>query len=261
MQLKLYQTDAFSDRVFSGNPAAVVPLDSWLANDAMQAIAAENNLSETAFFVPRDDGYAIRWFTPASEVDLCGHATLASAFVVMQFLQPQANVVRFDSHSGELIVRKLDDGKLELDFPAKPPKVLAESPVGPAEALGVAPDAVLDQDDYLVVLQNAAAVAAVRPDFAALGRLERRGVIVTAPGDDCDFVSRFFGPRVGVPEDPVTGSAHCILVPYWAERLGKSTLHARQVSARGGELFCRLAGERVRIGGHATLYLEGTITL
>lgn len=261
MQLKIWQVDAFADRVFGGNPAAVVPLEHWLDGPVMQAIASENNLSETAFFAPRGDGYEIRWFTPASEVKLCGHATLASAFVVFTHLRPEAKSARFHSASGELIVNRHDDGFLELDFPARPPRAIASVPEEITEALGAQPQAVFDQDDYLAVFETAADVAAIRPDFATLMQLDRRAVIATAPGDDCDFVSRFFAPKVGVPEDPVTGSAHCILIPYWADRLGKSTLHARQISARGGELMCRFAGSRVGIAGRAALYLEGTITI
>lgn len=261
MQLKLYQVDAFTSRRFGGNPAAVCPLDDWLEDGQMQAIAAENNLSETAFFVPRGEDYAIRWFTPANEVKLCGHATLASAYVVLNRLRSQADAVRFDSHSGELIVRRRGDGLLELDFPARPPRPLASPPPGLLAALHIDAEAVLDQDDYLVIVRRETDVARVAPDFAGLMQLERRAVIVSAPGDDCDFVSRFFAPKVGVPEDPVTGSAHCILIPYWAARLGRQTLRARQISARGGELFCSLGGDRVRIAGGAVLYLEGEITI
>src|SRR5688572_31978080 len=218
MNIPLYQVDAFTDRVFHGNPAAVCPLREWLPEAVLQAIAAENNLAETAFFTGAGGEYALRWFTPVAEVDLCGHATLASAFVIFQFLEPHLERLVFDSRSGPLAVAR-DGEALTMDFP-----VLAPEPINPPEALvaalGVEPVEVLASADYLVRLRSEAEVRALQPDIAALARLDRRGVIVTAPGEEHDFVSRFFAPRYGIPEDPVTGSAHCILAPYWAERLG-----------------------------------------
>ena len=260
MRLRIFQIDAFTDAVFGGNPAAVCPLEAWLDDATLQAIANENNLSETAFLVPENGTYALRWFTPLAEVDLCGHATLASAHVVFRHLQPGADSVAFETRSGRLAVTRGDDG-LTMDFPA-----LAANPVEiPADlsaGLGVAPEAVFADMDYLALFESEAQVREIEPDMTALARLdERRGIIVTAPGEDADFVSRFFCPRLGVPEDPVTGSAHCMLAPFWAERLGKTTLRARQVSARGGVVRCTVDGERVRLSGRAAQYLEGTITV
>lgn len=258
--LALFQIDAFADAVFRGNPAAVVPLERWLPDEVMQKIAAENNLSETAFFLAEDgEGhYRLRWFTPKVEIKLCGHATLATAWLIFERMAPKAELLRFETQSGTLGVTR-DDGLLVLDFPALPGE-----PCTPPEelvtGLGRTPEQVLLADKYLAVFGAAAEVAAIAPDFAALARLGR-GVAVTAPGDDCDCVSRYFAPHVGIPEDPVTGSAHCTIVPYWAARLGKTRIHARQVSARGGALFCELAGARVRMGGRAVLYLEGRITV
>jgi PhzF family phenazine biosynthesis protein len=235
----------------------VCPLERWLPDATLQAIAAENNLSETAYFVGSAGEYEIRWFTPATEVDLCGHATLASAHVILERLEPGLSEVHFGSRSGPLRVLR-DGDRLSLDFPARPPEPCSPPP-GLAEALGRAPREVWAARDYLAVFEAEEEVRRLRPDFAALATLDRFALIVTAPGSDCDFVSRFFAPAKGVPEDPVTGSAHCTLVPYWARRLGRTRLAARQVSARGGELACELAGDRVRIAGHAADYLEGTI--
>jgi len=260
MRLPIYQVDAFTDRLFGGNPAAVCPLESWLSDATLQSIAAENNLSETAFFVPEGDGYALRWFTPEIEVDLCGHATLASAHVIFERLSPQLDQVRFRTlNAGMLTVQRQGDS-LTMDFPSRPP-LPTIAPPGLAAALGLAkPLDVLKARDHLVVYERAADVAALTPDFAALSKLPCWAVIATAPGEGAvDFVSRFFAPLHGVPEDPVTGSAHCTLTPYWAERLGKLHLEARQISKRGGALGCALKGERVELTGRAVLYLEGTI--
>jgi PhzF family phenazine biosynthesis protein len=259
VSLPLYQVDAFTDRVFGGNPAAVVPLEQWLPDAVMQAIAAENNLSETAFFAPEGDGWRLRWFTPTAEIDLCGHATLASAFVLFECLNLAAQTVAFETLGGRLEVSR-EGERLVMDFPARPPKRRI-GPEGLAEALGAEPKEVLSARDLICVFETEAQVRALSPNMARLARLPAFAVCPTAPGDDCDFVSRFFAPGAGVPEDPVTGSAHCSLVPYWAKRLGKKDLHARQVSARGGELFCRDNGERVVIAGRAVLYLEGRINL
>jgi PhzF family phenazine biosynthesis protein len=259
LKLPLYQVDAFASRPFAGNPAAVCPLEAWIDDRLMQQIAAENALSETAFLVGGDGRYAIRWFTPAVEVDLCGHATLAAAYVVFRFLEPGRASVTFDSKSGALGVTG-DGERLRLDFPARPPRRVPE-PAGLAAALGAVPLETWAARDTMAVFQEEDAVRALKPDMTALAALPGFAVIVTAAGRDCDFVSRFFAPAKGVPEDPVTGSAHCTLVPFWAERLGRTTLFARQVSARGGELHCDLSGDRVGMAGRAALYLTGQIHL
>ncbi len=258
-EIPIYQVDAFTSAVFSGNPAAVCPLETWLPDDQLQAIATENNLSETAYFVRNGNGFHLRWFTPGCEVDLCGHATLASAYVLFNELGERGDALRFHTLSGELLVRR--DGDLfALDFPARPP-----APVGPnpalLAALGGTPQNLLAARDYLVRYETADQVRALTPDMQALAKIDRFAVIVTAPGTDCDFVSRFFAPAKGVPEDPVTGSAHCTLIPYWANQLGKTEFHARQVGRRGGELFCKLNGDRVEIAGRAAPFLRGTIQL
>lgn len=259
MRLPVYFVDAFTSRRFSGNPAAVCPLEEWLPDSVLQAIAAENNLSETAFFVPSGDGYHLRWMTPAVEVDLCGHATLATASVLMTTLRPDLDSVTFQTKSGQLVVKREGD-LYSLDFPSRPPSDCAVH-TKLVEALGAAPEAVLAARDYLVIYKNEEAVRALRPNMELLTTIDRFATIVTAPGNSVDFVSRFFAPAKGVPEDPVTGSAHCTLIPYWAKRLGKPSLHALQVSPRGGELWCTDLGERVRISGHAVRYLEGSILL
>jgi len=261
MRIPIYQVDAFTSVVFSGNPAAVCILDAWIEDKLLQSIAAENNLSETAFLVQAGSGFELRWFTPVTEVALCGHATLASAFVLFEYRNWPASTVKFQTRrSGLLSVTKRGD-LLEMDFPARP-AYARNPPAGLTEALHVTPEGVFGSaEDLMVVLEDESAVRAVQPDFDALHRVESRGTIVTARGDRSDFVSRFFAPRVGVREDPVTGSAHCVLTPYWATVLGKTTLHAFQVSNRGGELFCSTSGDRVKISGKAVLYLEGAITL
>jgi PhzF family phenazine biosynthesis protein len=260
MKLPLYQVDAFASRVFAGNPAAVVPLERWLDDATLQAIATENNLSETAYFVGGEGRYHIRWMTPASEVDLCGHATLASGWVVLNRLERGRTEVTFDSRSGPLLVRA-EGERLALDFPSRPPEPADGSLDAVAAALRARPSALLASRDYLAVFGTEDEVRALRPDMALTAALDRMAVIATAPGRDCDFVSRFFGPAVGVPEDPVTGSAHSTLVPYWSQRLSKRQLYARQVSARGGELWCEDRGARVAIAGRAVPYLEGTIEI
>jgi PhzF family phenazine biosynthesis protein len=259
MRIPLYQIDAFTPRAFGGNPAAVCPLTSWLAEDLMQSIAAENNLAETAFIVPEGDEFAIRWFTPESEVDLCGHATLASAYVVFEHLDRKRTTVTFGSKSGPLHVRRKDE-RLELDFPALRARPSAPLP-GLVEALGMAPKQLLLATSYLAVYDSERDVRSIVPDLTALSKLDAHGVIITAPGENVDFVSRFFAPKLGVPEDPVTGSAHCTLTPYWSERLGKTEMRARQVSKRGGDLWCSIAGDRVKIAGHAAPYLVGAIEI
>lgn len=263
MELPIYQVDAFSSAVFSGNPAAICPLESWLGDEQLQAIARENNLSETAFLVRRSEGFDLRWFTPGCEVDLCGHATLASAYVLFHELKEPGDTLRFATKSGELVVRRNGD-LLAMDFPSRPPQRVDGRSEGIArvlEALGGTPVEILAARDYLVRYNSAHEVRALAPNLQELMHIDRFAVIVTAPGEDCDFVSRFFAPAQGVPEDPVTGSAHCTLIPYWAKELDKTTLHARQVGPRGGELFCKAAGDRVEIAGHAALFLRGRIQI
>ncbi|MDR6196829.1 PhzF family phenazine biosynthesis protein [Siphonobacter sp. SORGH_AS_0500] len=262
MTLPIYQVDAFTAQLFKGNPAAVVPLESWLSKEEMLHIAAENNLAETAFFVKSGVDYELKWFTPLVEIDLCGHATVATAKVLYDHLGYSESEIRFQTNSGLLTVRK-DGKKYTLNFPANVP--YAEStPEGLLEYLGVGKALEVLKgrtNDYLVVLESEAEVAALTPDFRALKSVNARGIIVTAKGDEADFVSRFFGPAVGVDEDPVTGSAHTVLVPYWAEKLGKSELFARQISKRGGELWVKLLGNRVEMSGEAVMYLKGEIFL
>jgi PhzF family phenazine biosynthesis protein len=259
MQLPLYQVDAFSSRPFHGNPAAVIPLKAWIREETLQSVAMENNLSETAFFVKTGDRYHIRWFTPSVEVDLCGHATLASAHILMHILEPSRETVTFDSRSGPLHVRR-DGERLALDFPARPPQEVKPGP-HLLEALGGAPQQVFAARDYMVTYASEGEVRALKPDFGKLSMTDKFAVIATAPGENSDFVSRFFAPAQGIDEDPVTGSAHCTLIPYWSQRLGKQAMFARQVSAREGELWCELQGDRVKIAGHATLVLTGTLQL
>ncbi len=259
MELAIYQIDAFASEVFRGNPAAVCPLDAWLDDARMQSIAAENNLSETAFFVADGDGYHLRWFTPAVEVDLCGHATLAAGWLVMERLAPETDEVRFTTRSGDLLVRR-DENRMVLDFPAQPGET-CEPPPALVRGLGAEPVETLRASYHLAVFDDEDAVAALDPDMAALAELYPSAVIASAPGREVDVVSRFFAPGHGIPEDPVTGSAHCTLVPYWSRRLGRTTLEARQISARGGELYCEDRGARVAIGGHAVLFMEGKVML
>lgn len=259
MKIPYYHVDAFTGDGLLGNPAGVCVLDDWLPDAVLQAIAAENNLSETAFILERKGFWDLRWFTPTTEVDLCGHATLASAFVITKCLGRSEGTVQFQSRSGLLKVA-CDGELLVLDFPTRPPAPCAP-PEHVASALGRKPVSVLKARDYLVLLESEEDVRNLQPDIDALGKIEAYAFIATAPGRKADFVSRFFAPRVGVPEDPVTGSAHCTLIPYWAARLGKQKLHALQLSKRGGELFCENRGERVGIGGHARLYLRGELDL
>jgi PhzF family phenazine biosynthesis protein len=257
MRLPIYQIDAFSSRVFGGNPAAIVPLESWLPEETMQAIAAENNLAETAFFVREGAHYGLRWFTPTVEVDLCGHATLASAHLLFAQLAHDGGQVDFMTRSGKLTVTRQDD-LLALELPARPPEPCAR-PAGLDKALGQAPVTVLGARDYFCVYERESDVRALAPSMEQVAALDRFAVIVTAPGDSCDFVSRFFAPGAGVPEDPVTGSAHCTLVPFWSKRLNKRKLTARQISARGGELKVDLDGDRVRLGGQAVTVLRAEL--
>ena len=259
MRMPIFQIDAFTNRLFAGNPAAVMPLHRFLDDATLQAIAAENNLAETAFLVPEGHDYRLRWFTPTVEVPLCGHATLASAAVVMERLEPGRSSVVFHSASGPLTVNRADTGYV-MDFPARPSEPVS-TPPGLAQALGVVPMEVFaDKFNYLVLLEHAQIVRELSPDITALAGMDRTGVIVTAAGDgNYDFVSRYFAPAKGVPEDPVTGGAHCALVPYWAKRLGKTAFRAFQASRRGGEIICRLAGERVELEGTCVFFLEGSV--
>lgn len=259
MKIRQYQVDAFATRVFEGNPAAVCPLDAWLDDALLQSIAGENNLSETAFFVPTERGFHLRWFTPTAEVDLCGHATLASAHVLFEILGYAKKQIRFETRSGELVVES-DDGLLAMNFPARVP-VSCAAPEALIEGLGHPPLEVMAGDDYIAVFESEEMVRSLSPNFSKLQELDLRGVVATAPGAEVDFVSRFFAPKLGVPEDPVTGSAHCELAPYWAKRLGKDTLEARQVSKRGGNLRCELQANRVILAGRAVTFMVAEINL
>lgn len=270
MRIPLFHVDAFTHQPFHGNPAAVCPLQEWLDDALLLKVAAENNLPETAFFVPRGKlgvnhgakDYDLRWFTPRCEVRLCGHATLASAYVILNLLQPGFQTVRFETRlSGPLTVSK-DSEMFAMDFPAMFAKACTHSPEALIQSLGTAPrpsNLLEANDTYIAVYENQAAIENIRPDFARLEELHPFAVAITAPGEESDFVSRYFAPSYGIPEDPVTGSAHCALMPYWTERLGKSRLYARQLSERGGELWCEMAGDRVIIKGNAVLTLRGTL--
>ena len=261
MRTSIFKLDAFTTRRFAGNPAAVMPLDEFLEDAVLQSIAAENNLAETAFLVPEAGDYRLRWFTPTTEVPLCGHATLASAAVVMERLEPGRSTVVFHSVSGPLTVKRTKTGYI-MDFPGRPSEPIS-TPSGLADALGVAPIEVFANTfNYLALLENGQVLRSLAPDMAALARLERTGVIVTASGDGLyDFISRYFAPAKGIPEDPVTGAAHCMLAPYWAKRLGKSVFRAFQASKRGGEVICRLVGDRIELEGSCVFYLEGQVEI
>ena len=257
MKIPIYQVDAFTGKLFAGNPAAVCPLESWPGDRLMQDIAFENNLSETAFFVRKEDYFELRWFTPAAEVNLCGHATLASAHVLFHHLGYSADKIKFMSKSGGLMVTRTAD-LLTMDFPATRISPI-QPPPGLAEGLGKAPMDLFMGFDLLALYRTEADILALKPNFDRLSKVEARGIIVTAPGKECDFVSRFFAPRVGVNEDPVTGSAHTALIPFWAGRLGRKKLYARQISRRGGELFCEDLGDRILISGRAVTFLVGEL--
>ncbi len=259
MELTLYQIDAFANRPFKGNPAAVIPLETWLPDDTMQSIAEENNLSETTFFVPTKTGFHIRWFTPSTEVELCGHATLAAAYVLFNFLGYDKGIIEFDSKSGMLTVSQKNDW-LVMDFPAQPP-VLCDVPDEIINAFDKKPIECLRSEDYIVVFEAESDISSVKPDMDYLKKLDLRGVIITSKSQQYDFVSRFFAPKYGIDEDPVTGSSHTQLIPYWAQKLGKTKLTAKQVSRRGGELICELQNDRVLISGKAVKYLEGRIEI
>ena len=257
MRTPIYQVDAFTTRRFAGNPAAVMPLQSFPADAVMQTIAMENNLSETAFLVKEGEDYRLRWFTPELEVPLCGHGTLASAAVVLERLEPKRAQVVFHTKSGALTVKRTGSGYV-MDFPARPSEQ-CPAPQGLTDALGAEVKEVwVNSFNYMAVLDNAATVRALEPDAAAVARIDRPGIIVTAAGDEgYDFVSRYFAPQKGIIEDPVTGAAHCMLTPYWAKRLSKTSFRAFQASPRGGEVLCRLKGERVGLEGNCVFYMEG----
>lgn len=259
--IPFFHIDAFASEIFAGNPAGVCFLLEWPSEELLQKVAAENNLSETAFLVPPRQGscFELRWFSPVMEIDLCGHATLAAAHAIFEQVDQNATLAEFLTRSGPLSVVREDD-LLVMDFPARPPDP-CEMPAGLAGILGLQPLETHCARDLLVVLEDEDQVRELQPDLAGIGGLDQFAVIVTAPGNDCDFVSRFFAPRAGIPEDPVTGSAHCTLIPFWSGRLGKPELHARQLSARGGELFCADRGERVSIGGRAVMYSSGNISI
>ena len=259
MNLPIYQVDAFTSKLFGGNPAAVCPLEYWLEESVMQSIAAENNLAETAFFIKKENFYELRWFTPETEVDLCGHATLASAFIIFNVLKNEKDKIVFQTKSGKLEVTKRDN-LLVMDFPSRKP-VATEIPEGLIEAIGKTPKEIWKSRDLLLLYETEEDVLSLQPDFALLNKIDCFGYIATAKGNKVDFVSRFFAPKEGINEDPVTGSSHSTLIPFWAERLGKNELLARQISKRGGELFCKLLGDRVEIAGNAVLYLTGSIEL
>ena len=259
--LPIYKVDAFTSQLFGGNPAAVILMKTFPDDGLLRQIAAENNVPETAFLVPDGGNYRLRWFTPTVEVPLCGHATLASAAVIMERLQPGRSTVTFDSASGPLIVKRIGD-RYVMNFPVRVPRLLP-LPKGLTEALGIEPAETLDDGfNYIAVLHDMAAVRSLTPNIAAIARLDRPGLVVTAQGDRrWDCVSRYFAPAKGIPEDPVTGGAHCGLAPYWSARLGKSELRAFQASPRGGELTCRLVGDRVELEGACVFYLEGKIAV
>ncbi len=259
MTIPYHEVLTFTNHLMGGNPAGVCLLNEWLPDRLMQSIAAENNLPETAFIIERPHHYDLRWMTPTVEVDLCGHATLAAAYVIFNCLGRRRDTVSFQSRSGELNVDRMDD-RLVLDFPSQPASPCHPPPLL-EKSLRAQPREVFKGGDYLAVFERQKDIAALKPDLTGLAKLDGRGVIVTAPGDDCDFVSRFFAPAAGIPEDPVTGSTHCALIPYWSKRLGQTRLHARQISPRGGELFCEDRGARVSIGGTAVTYIEGTINV
>ena len=262
MKIPIYVLDSFSDCVFKGNPAAVCPLDEWLPDDLMQRIAMENNLSETAFFVKEGDDHRVRWFTPGLEVDLCGHATLASAAVLFRELHHPGEMVRFHSRSGILEVTRNADGGYTLDLPSDPPKKVESVPPGIFEGLGVAQGEVWrGRDDYLILLDTEDRVRNLRPDFRTLSGVPSRGVVATATGSNCDFVSRCFYPQTGIDEDPVTGSAHCLLTSFWSAKTGITEFKALQLSARGGAMECTLAGNRVHLKGKVAFYLKGEISV
>ena len=259
--IKIYQVDAFTSKLFSGNPAAVCPLNSWLPDDVMQSIALENNLSETAFFIKNKDNFFLRWFTPKVEIDLCGHATLATAHIIYSEMDYKSDNIEFYINSGDILNVNRKQNKLSMNFPAYEPVSMEQNFDELHDALGVRPSLFLHCNYGLAVFRNEEEIIQITPKFNSLKKLPYNGIIVTAPGNDVDFVSRFFGPKLGIPEDPVTGGAHCELIPYWSKRLNKKDMIARQLSQRGGELHCSYLGDRVIIGGKAITYMQGELLL
>ena len=259
MRIPIYQIDAFTDKLFGGNPAAVCPLEFWLEPEVLQKIAAENNLSETAFFVNKEKSIEIKWFTPKVEIELCGHATLATAYVIFNHIAPDLQELNFTSMGGDLKVTKSND-LITLNFPSKKPEK-TDLPDGLTEALGIKPSEVYESGDYFLLFDTEDQIRSLNPNFEKLLKIDALGFCCTAPGNNSDFVSRFFAPQVGINEDPVTGSAHTNLIPFWAEKLNKNKLHAFQLSERVGELFCENKGDRVLISGKAVKYLEGMIEI
>jgi PhzF family phenazine biosynthesis protein len=261
MKQTIYQVDAFAEQVFWGNPAAVIPLDEWIGADLMQKIAMENNLSETVFFVKTGEGYHIRWFTPEYEIDLCGHATLASAYIIKNFLEPHLATINFTTEKAGPLKAYAKDGLYTLDFPSRPPDPCAVPPQLLKSLNVVNAVEVLRSRDYFVVLPDEEAVKNAEPDYTLMKELDTIGVIITAKGKSADVVSRCFYPGAGIPEDPVTGSAHCNIVPYWCRQLHKTKLFCRQLSPRGGDIRCELDGDRVLLSGSCVLYMQGEIDL
>ncbi|MEK8021140.1 MAG: PhzF family phenazine biosynthesis protein [Candidatus Parabeggiatoa sp.] len=259
MELPLYQIDAFASKAFEGNPAAVCPLNEWLPDEIMQSIAEENNLSETAFFIPTGNRFHIRWFTPTTEVDLCGHATLATAYVLFNLLGHQSDKLEFDSKSGRLIVTK-ENQWLVMNFPAQPP-VLCDIPTEIIKAFDIPPIECLRSEDFIVVFEREMDIESAKPDFEQLKKLDLRGVVITAKSSRYDFITRFFAPKYGIPEDPVTGSAYTQLAPYWTAKMGRKRFNVKQISSRGGELSCEQVDDRVLIFGKAIQYLVGKINI
>ncbi len=259
MKLSIYQIDAFAKKTFEGNPAAICPLQEWLADDILLSIAEENNLSETAFFIATKEGFHIRWFTPLTEVDLCGHATLAAAFVIFNYLDYRQDTISFESKSGTLMVSR-NETLLVMDFPSQPPTPCS-LPIEIERALKIKPVECLKSEDYIIVLENEQQVLDAKPELSLISNIDLRGIILTAKSNSYDFVSRFFAPKYGIDEDPVTGSAYTQLTPYWAKQLDKNKLHSKQISSRGGELFCELLDNRVSIAGYAVKYLQGEIEI
>jgi len=261
MKLSIYQVDAFAEKVFAGNPAAVIPLQDWIEDELMQKIAMENNLSETVFFVKGDESYHIRWFTPEYEIDLCGHVTLASAYVIKNFIEPHLAEINFTTQKAGTLKAYAKDGVYTLDFPSRMPEA-CEEPKDLLKSVGVTNAVeVLRSRDYFIVLPNEEAVMNAEPDYTTMKELDTIGVIITAKGQSADVVSRCFYPGAGIPEDPVTGSAHCNIVPYWSEKLHKNKLHCKQLLPRGGDLHCELVGDRVLMSGKCALFLQGEINL
>ena len=259
MKLDLYQVDAFANKIFEGNPAAVVPLERWLPDEVMQSIAQENNLSETAFFCKSPEGFDLRWFTPNREVKLCGHATLATAFIIFKIFNYKLDKILFKSLSGILYVEKAGD-LIKMDLPSQNP-IICDIPKLLKDGLGLRPEVCYFNEDYIAVFKNENDIISIQPDFQKLKMLKSRGVIITAPAIEYDFVSRAFFPKYTILEDSVTGSAYTKLIPYWFERTGKTELYSKQVSKRGGELFCEYSGNRVFISGHAKMYMKGEIQI